>query len=106
MTIVRTGKRFRLVRTLDKENEMGKFTKFVVLMVVLGSILAFTGCNGSYYPASSGLYYPAFQSYYRSLDRIDASTHHSIDHLYSTPLYGHCDYSYYPTSGSSGYWGY
>ncbi len=68
---------------------MSKITKFVVL---IGCILAFTGCNGSYsYPSSDLSYYP-YQSYYRSLDRIDTSLHHSIDHIYRTPLYGHCDY--------------
>ncbi len=74
---------------------MGKFTKFVVLMVVLGSILAFAGCDGSYRYPSSGLNYPLYypyQSYYRSLDRIDTSFHHDIDEIYSTPLHGHCGY--------------
>ncbi len=88
---------------------MDKFIKFIVLMIVMGSILAFMGCDSSYRYPSSGLSYPPYypyQSYYRSLDRIDASFHHNIDEIYSTPLCGHCDYSYYPTSGSSGYWGY
>ncbi len=74
---------------------MNRFIKFVILIVAIGSILTFTGCNGSYRYPSSSLSYPPYypyQSYYQSLDRIDASFHHNIDEIYSIPLYGHCGY--------------
>ncbi len=59
---------------------MDKFTKFIVLMVAMGSILALMGCDSSYrYPVYNPSY-PAYNPYYyHSYDLYD-----SISELYET----------------------